>query len=68
MVVDSIYQRSQVISTEWTLLHEICRALWRLWGMPLFDLFTTSQNCRLPAFVSPFLDSMAIATDVFMYS
>ncbi|MPC61967.1 hypothetical protein E2C01_056045 [Portunus trituberculatus] len=30
------------------------------------DLFTASQNLRLPAFVSPFPDPMAIATDAFL--
>ncbi|MPC56133.1 hypothetical protein E2C01_050086 [Portunus trituberculatus] len=63
----SLSQESQVISTELTLHHNVCRALWRLWGMPLMDLFATSQNFRLPAFVSPFPDPMAIAMDAFLF-
>ncbi|MPC17309.1 hypothetical protein E2C01_010160 [Portunus trituberculatus] len=57
-VADSLSQESQVISMEWTL--------WQLWGMPLVDLFTTSQNFRLPAFVSLLPNPMAIATDAFL--
>ena len=68
VVADSLSWGSQVISTEWTLHHEVCRALWRLWGRPLVDLFATSQNFRLPSFVSPFRDPMAIATDAFLYN
>ena len=68
MVADSISRRSQVLSTEWILHHEVCWALWRLWSMPLIDLFATSQNYELPAFVSPFPDPMAIATDAFLFS
>ena len=68
VVADSLSRRSQVLSTEWTLHHEVCLALWRLWGIPLVDLFATSQNFRLPAFVSPFPDPMAIVTDAFFFA
>ena len=68
VVADSLSRRSQVLSTEWTLHHEVCRALWRLWGMSLVVLFITSQNFRLPAFVSPFPDPMAITTDAFLFT
>ena len=36
--------------------------------MPLIDLFTTSHNGRLPAFVSSSPDPMAIVTSVFLFS
>ena len=36
--------------------------------MPPMDLFATSQNFRLLAFVSPFPDPMAIATDAFLFA
>ena len=45
VVADFISRRSQVLSTEWTLHLEFCRALWWLWGMPLMDLFASSLNC-----------------------
>lgn len=67
VVMDSLHRRSQALSKEWTLHHEVCRTLWRLWGMPLVDLFATSQNFRLPTFVSPFPDPMAIAMDGFLF-
>ncbi|MPC51411.1 hypothetical protein E2C01_045255 [Portunus trituberculatus] len=31
------------------------------------DLFATNQNFKLPAFVSPFRDPMAIVTDAFLF-
>ena len=67
-MADSISRRPQVLSTERTLHLEVCRVLWRQLGMPLIELFATSQNYRLPAFVSPFPDPMAIATNSFLFS
>ena len=68
VVADSLSRRHQILSSEWTLHPEVCRNLWRLWGMPLVDLFATSQNFRLPSFVSPFPDPMAIATDALLFN
>lgn len=67
VVADCLSRRSQVLSSEWTQHQDVCRALRRLWGMPLVDLFATSQNHRLPTFVSPFTNPMAIATDAFLF-
>ena len=36
--------------------------------MPPMDLFATSQNFRLPAFVSQFPDPIAIVTDAFLFA
>ena len=44
VVADSISQRYQVLSTKWTLYHEICQALQQLWGMPLMDLFAPART------------------------
>lgn len=68
IVANSFSRKSQVLSTEWTLHQEVCRALWRLWNMVLVSLFATSQNFRIPAYVSPFPDSMTIATDAFLFN
>lgn len=68
VVADSLSRRHQVIPTEWTLHQEVCQDLWKLWGRPLIDLFATSQNYRIPTFVSPFKDPMAIATDAFLFN
>ena len=39
--------------------------LWKLWGMPLIDLFATSQNYRIQNYVSLF---RAVATDAFLFN
>ena len=44
MVADFISWSSQVLSTEWTLHHEVCQVLWRLWGMLLVDLFVLART------------------------
>lgn len=68
VLADCLSRRSQIISTEWTLNQEVCNSLWKVWGMPLIDLFATRLNYRLPTFISPFKDPMAIATDAFLYN
>lgn len=67
VVADSFSRRHQVISTEWTLHQDVCRSIWKLWGRPLVDLFATNQNYRIPAFVSPFKDPLAVGTDAFLF-
>ena len=67
VVADCLSRGHQVISTEWTLHQQVCDTLWRLWGYPLIDLFATRMNYRLPNFVSPFRDPMAVATDAFLF-
>lgn len=68
VLADCLSRQDQVISTEWTLHQDICYRLWRLWSYPTVDLFATRLNFRLPNFVSPFRDPMAIATDAFLYN
>ena len=68
VLADCLSRRDQVISTEWTLHQDICSRLWRTWSYPTVDLFATRLNFRLPNFVSPFRDPMAIATDAFLYN
>ena len=68
VVADSLSRRNQVLSTEWTLHSDVCHSLWKIWGSPMIDPFATSQNFRLPNFVSPFPDPLAIATDAFLFS
>ena len=67
VVADCLSRKGQVISTEWTLHQTVCDNMWKVWGCPLVDLFATRMNYRLPNFVSPFHDPMAIATDAFLF-
>ncbi|KAK3886178.1 hypothetical protein Pcinc_009638 [Petrolisthes cinctipes] len=68
VLADYHSRQDQIISTEWMLHQDICSQLWRLWSYPTVDLFATRLNFRLPNFVSPFRDPMAIATDAFLYN
>ena len=68
VVAGCLSRQSQVISTERTLHQDVCDSLWKLWGQPLLDLFTTRLNYRIPNFISPFQDPMAVAVDAFLYN
>ncbi|XP_045101307.1 uncharacterized protein LOC123498206 [Portunus trituberculatus] len=68
VLADCLSRQDQIISTEWTLHQEVCNLLWRLWNYPTVDLFATRLNFRLPNFISPFRDPMAVATDAFLYN
>ena len=52
-----------MIPTEWSLSHSILNMIWGQWGRPLVDLFATRDNTRLPVFVSPVPDALALDTD-----
>ena len=61
-LADALSRRAPVASN-WSLNPSICRRLWRLWGQPHLDLFATSEDTRLPVYVSPFPDPQAWAVD-----
>ncbi|MPC56255.1 hypothetical protein E2C01_050208 [Portunus trituberculatus] len=44
VMANSLSQELQVISTEWSLYQDVCRALWQLWGMSFVDLFPHPQS------------------------
>ena len=67
VVADSLSRKQQVIPTEWTLHQQVCNRLWRRWGYPTVDLFATQLNHRLPLYVSPCRDDMAVAVDAMLY-
>ncbi|XP_068229535.1 uncharacterized protein [Palaemon carinicauda] len=56
----------QVLTTEWTLHHEVCSRLWNLWGEPSIDLFATQSTKRLPVYCSPVPDQEAVAVDAIL--
>ena len=49
--------------TEWTLNSMVANLVFNKMGQPSIDLFATSQNKKLPVFVSPFPDETAVAVD-----
>ena len=53
----------QTIQTEWSLLPEVFRRICSRWHQPQIDLFATRFNHKLPQFVSPVPDPLALAVD-----
>ncbi|XP_068201955.1 uncharacterized protein [Palaemon carinicauda] len=53
---DLLSRGRQVLTTEWTLHHEVCSSLWMLWGEPSIDLFATQKTKWLPVYCSPVPD------------
>ena len=63
MVADKLSRLGQTIQTEWSLLPEVFQAICSRWHQPQIDLFATRFNNKLPQFVSPVPDSLAVAVD-----
>ena len=63
VIADKLSRLGQTIQTEWSLLPEIFQQICNQWHRPQVDLFATRFNHKLPQFVSPVPDSLAIAVD-----
>ena len=63
VVADKLARLGQTIQTEWSLLPEVFQILCSKWHWPQIDLFATWFNNKLPQFVSPVPDPLAIAVD-----
>ena len=63
VVADKLFRLGQTIQTEWSLLPKVFQAICSRWHQPQIDLFATSFNNKLPQFVSPVPDSLAISVD-----
>ena len=63
VIADKLYRLGQTIQTEWSLLPEVFQRLCNKWHQPQIDLFATRFNHKLPQFVSPVLDSLAVGVD-----
>ena len=63
VIADKLSRLGQTIQTEWSLLPEVFQRLCRKWHRPQIDLFATRFNHKLPQFVSPVPDSLAVAVD-----
>ena len=63
VIADKLSRLGQTIQTEWSLLPEVFQQLCNQWHRPQIDLFATRFNHKLPQFVSPVPDSLAIAVD-----
>ena len=63
VIADKLSRLGQTIQTEWSLLPEVFQRLCQKWHQPQIDLFATRFNHKLPQFVSPVPDSLAVAVD-----
>ena len=63
VIADKLSRLNQTIQTEWSLLPDIFQDLCRKWHRPQIDLFATRFNNKLPRFVSPVPDTLAVAVD-----
>ena len=63
VIADKLSRLGQTIQTEWSLLTEVFQTLCQRWHRPQIDLFATRFNHKLPQFVSPVPDSLAVAVD-----
>ena len=67
MVADKLSRLGQTIQTEWSLLQEVFQAICSRWHWPQIDLFVTRFNNKLPQFVSPVPDPLAVAVDALSF-
>ena len=63
VIADKLSRLGQTIQTEWSLIPEVFQSLCRRWHQPQIDLFATRFNYKLPQFVSPIPDPLAVAVD-----
>ena len=63
VIADKLSRLGQTIQTEWSLLSEIFQRICSRWHRPQIDLFATRFNHKLPQFVSPVPDTLAVAVD-----
>ena len=63
MIADKLSRLGQTIQTEWSLLPEVFQSICETWHQPQIDLFATRYNHKLPQFVSPVPDPLAVAVD-----
>ena len=63
VIADKLSRLGQTIQTEWSLLPEVFQKLCSKWHRPQIDLFATRFNHKLPLFVSPVPDTLAVAVD-----
>ena len=63
VIADKLSRLGQTIQTEWSLLPEVFQQICNQWHWPQIDLFAMRFNHKLPQFVSPVPDSLAVAVD-----
>ena len=64
-VVADALSRTNPIATEWELDQKSFSWMTQQWGVPQVDLFATRANRKVPAFISPVPDHLAVGLDAF---
>ena len=68
VLADCLSRRNRIVHTEWTLHAGVLSQIFHFWDTPHVDLFATRLNRRLPIFVSPVQDPLALAVDALAMS
>ena len=63
VIADRLSRPNKPITTERSLHPEAVNLIFKLWGTPVGDMFATVHNMHLPQFMSPVLESQALAID-----
>lgn len=63
ILADMLSRPNAVLQTEWTISHHALQRVWAHFFRPQLDLFATRFNHRLPVYVSPVPDGIALAAD-----
>ena len=66
LIADSL-SRQRVLHSEWMLHPAVFHSIHELFPYMTVDLFATRFNARLPSYVSPFPDNLALAVDGLAY-
>ena len=68
ILADALSRPARPAPTEWMLHRDVFEQLCQHFHRPMIDLFATSQNHRLPVYVSPVPDPAAYAVDALAIS
>ena len=63
VMADLLSRSNQVESTEWSLHPQVFKQICQKWFTPHVDLFATHLNHKLPLYISPVPDQMALDID-----
>jgi len=67
-IADQLSRTGQPLPSEWSLNPRALERLFKAWHRPQIDLFATRFNNKLPVFVSPSPDDLAIAVDALSFN
>ena len=62
-LADLLSRKDKVVHTAWTLVQSVVDTIFNIWDNPNVDLFATRLINRLPVFVSPMADPLAVDVD-----